>query len=286
MAKVLHSADNGFQPIPKTGSHRSTESWMGGIYARLLGAADIRVNGSREWDVQVEDERLWPRIALRGTLGLGEAYVDGWWDASRLDETFARLIKAKINNRIFNLPKRLGDAAAALGNLQRVARARRVGEVHYDLNTELYRAMLGERMVYSCAYWRNAATLDEAQEHKLELVCRKLELKPGMKVLDIGCGWGSFAKYAAENHDVAVVGITISRDLAILARRTCAGRDVVSRQQDSRELRGKCARIVSIGMLEHVGRKNYRLYMKIARRLLVEDGRFVLQTIGRNDSGS
>jgi len=286
MAKVLHPPENDFRPIPRTGSNLSIHSWLGGTYTRLLAAADIQVNGSRAWDMQVKNERVWARIACRGTLGLGEAYVDGWWDAPRLDEFFTRLIRAKTDRGIINFPKRVGDAITALGNLQGLPRSRRVGEVHYDLNYELYRAMLGERMAYTCGYWRTATSLDEAQEHKLELVCRKLELEPGMSVLDVGCGWGSFAKYAAENYRVNVVGITISRGQASLARRMCEGLEVEIRVQDYREIHGRFDRIVSLGMLEHVGRKNYRRYMEIIRSLLVDDGRFVLQTIGGNDSGS
>ena len=261
-------------------------SLLAPIYGRMLKGAGVEVNGSRAWDMQVTDPRVWRRLAMRGSLGLGEAYVDGWWDAARLDEFFSRVIYAKVAQRIANLPKRIVDGIAALGNLQRIHRSAEVGQVHYDLSNELYQAMLGERMVYTCGYWRDATTLDGAQENKLELVCRKLELEPGMRVLDVGCGWGSFAKYAAERHDVSVVGITISDEQATLARAMCRGLPVEIRVQDYREVRGKFDRIVSLGMIEHVGRKNYGLYMDIVRRLLADEGRFVLQTIGRNDSGS
>ena len=282
MGDTIRRSGKGGPPAAPAPPH----SLLAPIYGRMLKGAGVEVNGSRAWDMQVTDPRVWRRLAMRGSLGLGEAYVDGWWDAARLDEFFSRVIYAKVAQRIANLPKRIVDGIAALGNLQRIHRSAEVGQVHYDLSNELYQAMLGERMVYTCGYWRDATTLDGAQENKLELVCRKLEIEPGMRVLDVGCGWGSFAKYAAERHDVSVIGITISDEQATLARAMCRGLPVEIRVQDYREVRGKFDRIVSLGMIEHVGRKNYGLYMDIVRRLLADEGRFVLQTIGRNDSGS
>ncbi|MBO7942481.1 class I SAM-dependent methyltransferase, partial [Streptomyces sp. S9] len=116
-----------------------------------------------------------------------------------------------------------------------------VGERHYDLGNDLYRAMLGQRLVYSCGYWRdrNGAALrdlDAAQEAKLDLVCRKLGLKPGMRVLDIGCGWGEALKFAAERYGIVGVGVTVSHEQAEFARELCAGLPVEIRLQDYREL--------------------------------------------------
>ena len=282
MVDALRPSHGGFP----SGSQSVTSSILASIYARMLGNAGIKINGSRAWDMVVHDRRTWRRLAIHGSLGLGEAYVDGWWDARCLDEFFTRVIYSKLNQRIANMPKRLMGGIAMLGNLQKAHRATKVGEVHYDLSNDLYREMLGKRMVYSCGYWRDAKTLDEAQDHKLELVCRKLQLEPGMRVLDIGCGWGSFAKYAAQHHSVSVVGVTISEAQASLARKLCRGLPIEIRTEDYRDVQGKFDRIVSLGMLEHVGRKNYRLYMEVVRRLLVDDGLCVIQTIGLNDSGS
>ncbi|MDH7528362.1 MAG: cyclopropane fatty acyl phospholipid synthase, partial [Ignavibacteria bacterium] len=144
--------------------------------------------------------------------------------------------------------------------------------------------MLDKRMNYSCAYWKDATNLDEAQENKLELICKKLYLKPGMRVLDIGCGWGAFAKYAAEKYGVEVVGITVSKEQLKLAKELCDGLPVEIRLQDYREVNEKFDRIVSIGMFEHVGYKNYREYFKIAAKNLKDDGIFLLHTIGSNIS--
>jgi cyclopropane-fatty-acyl-phospholipid synthase len=284
MNNALHSAGNDFKP--STGPQPPRVNLLEAGYARMLATAGIRINGRRAWDMRITDARLWRRIALGGTLGLGDAYVDGWWDSPRLDEFFARLVRCRIDRHFWNLPKHILGFVAAIGNLQNVRRARRVGEQHYDLSNDLYRAMLGERMVYTCGYWRDAGTLDEAQEHKLELVCRKLMLEPGMRVLDIGCGWGSFARYAAERYGVEVVGVTISSEQAARAREACAGLPVDIRVQDYREVDGRYDRIVSLGMFEHVGRKNYRRYMQVVHERLVTDGIFVMQVIGLNGNGS
>ena len=286
MADVLQSTRRGYRAPTDSAGQAGAPTLLAAGYSRLLGGAGIRVNGARDSDMRVHDTRLWRRIALQGSLGLGDAYVDGWWDSPSLDEYFCHLIRCKVDRQIWNLPKRALGVVAALGNLQNVRRARAVGEIHYDLNNELYRAMLGERMVYTCAYWRNASTLDQAQEHKLELVCRKLALEPGMKVLDIGCGWGSFARFAAERYGAEVVGVTIAADQAALARELCAGLPVEIRVQDYREVEGSFDRVVSLGMFEHVGRKNYRRYMDLVRQRLTPDGIFVMQSIGLNGEGS
>ena len=115
-------------------------------------------------------------------------------------------------------------------------------------------------------------TLDQAQEAKLELICKKLALKPGMKVLDIGCGWGGFGKYAAEKYHVNVYGITVSREQVTFARKFCKGLPVEIELQDYRKLKEEFDRIVSIGMFEHVGSRNYRTYMNVVHRSLSSDG--------------
>jgi cyclopropane-fatty-acyl-phospholipid synthase len=139
-------------------------------------------------------------------------------------------------------------------------------------------------MVYSCAYWKNAGNLDDAQEAKLDLICRKLALQPGNRILDIGCGWGSFAKYAAERFGVEVVGITVSREQAGLAAELCRGLPVEIRLRDYRDVEGRFDHIVSVGMFEHVGYRNYRTYMETVHNCLKDDGLFLLQTIGNSHS--
>jgi len=254
----------------------------------LLGLADVRVNGDRPWDMRVADGRVFGRILREGTLGLGEAYVDGWWDAPKLDEFFHKVIAADLKRKVgLSWPLIKTVIRAAFLNLQSYRRAFEIGERHYDNGNDLYQAMLDKRMTYTCGYWSGkpkAGTLDEAQEAKLDLVCRKLGLKAGEHVLDIGCGWGSFAKFAAERYGARVTGITVSREQAELGREMCKGLPVELRLEDYREVRGKFDHVVSLGMFEHVGKKNYRAFMKIVDRCLAESGLFLLHTIGSKRS--
>lgn len=180
----------------------------------------------------------------------------------------------------------MGFLKAQLFNLQAVSRAFQVGEKHYDTGNDLFVAMLGPSMTYSCGYFKDTENLDEAEDAKLDLICRKLNLQPGQKVLDIGCGWGSFARHAAKNYGVKVVGVTVSKEQKKLAEELCAGLDVEFRLQDYREVNDKFDHIVSIGMIEHVGSKNYRTYMEVARKCLKDNGLFLLHTIGSLKSGS
>jgi cyclopropane-fatty-acyl-phospholipid synthase len=248
---------------------------------RLLKTADVLINGKRAWDIQVRDERFYARVLAHGSLGFGDSYVDGWWDCKRLDEMFFRIRRAHLEDVVYRRPSMLVPYLhAKLTNMQRKSRAFEVGEKHYDIGNDLYSSMLDKRLTYTCGYWRDAKTLDEAQEAKLDLVCRKLQLKPGMTVLDIGCGWGSFAKFAAERWGVSVVGVTVSKEQVALARELCKGLPVKILLQDYRDIHGQFDRIVSLGMIEHVGFKNYKTYMRVCHRCLKDDGLFLLHTIG------
>lgn len=247
----------------------------------LLSIAEIEINGSNPWDIQVHDDRFYKKVITEVELGLGESYMDGWWDVEKLDEMIYRIIRADLQNKVKrNLRIALQLAGFYLFNMQSRHRAFIIGERHYDLGNDLFQNMLDKRMNYSCAYWKNANNLDDAQENKLDLICKKLYLKPGMKILDIGCGWGAFGKYAAEKYGVEVVGITVSKEQVTLGKELCKGLPVELRLQDYRDINEKFDRIVSIGMIEHVGYKNYRTYFKVAERNLKDDGLFLLHTIG------
>jgi cyclopropane-fatty-acyl-phospholipid synthase len=252
----------------------------------LLSLADVEIEGVRAWDIRVHDDRFYERVMAEGSLGLGESYMDGWWDCDSLDEFFYRILRVDLEGKAKQRVRLLDLLKAKLVNLQRSSRAFEIGKSHYDIGNDLYRCMLDTRLIYSCAYWKDAATLDEAQEAKLDLVCRKLDLQPGMRVLDIGCGWGGTARFAAQHYRVEVVGITVSEEQVKVANELRGNLPVEIRLQDYRDLKGRFDRILSIGMFEHVGYKNYRTYMRVVREHLRKDGLFLLQTIGRNRSGT
>jgi cyclopropane-fatty-acyl-phospholipid synthase len=255
------------------------------ITEEISSFTGINVNGNEPWDIKVHNEQFHKRCVMQGSLGLGESYMDGWWDCERLDEFIFRLLNKEIDEKInINWKITLEILLARIINLQSKLKAFHVGEKHYDLGNDLFVNMLDKRMVYSCAYWKDAKILDEAQEAKLDLVCRKLGLQPGMKLLDIGCGWGSLLKYAAEKYKVKAVGITVSKEQARLGRELCIGLPIEIRLQDYRDLDEKFDCIASLGMAEHVGYKNYRSFMKTAHRCLSNDGSFLLHTIGANKS--
>lgn len=249
----------------------------------LLFLAGVKPNGKEPWDPQIHNEEFYIRVLNEGSLGLGESYMDGWWDCRQLDQFFDRIFVTDIENKVklnqWLWPKLL---LLRLFNHQSKKRALIVGQRHYDLGNDLFQVMLDRRMNYTCGYWHNAADLDMAQRNKLELSCQKLKLKSGMRVLDIGCGFGSFAKYAAENYGVSVVGITISKEQREYAQKNCAGLPVEIRFQDYRDIHERFDRIVSLGMFEHVGYLNYRSYMQKAADCLHDDGLFLLHTIGNN----
>jgi cyclopropane-fatty-acyl-phospholipid synthase len=251
---------------------------------QLLEGTDIRIGGERPWDVRVHDERFYRRVLAEASLGLGESYMDGWWDCDRIDEMMTRVLTAGLERRLMARVLALDVARAKLLNLQNRRRAFTIGERHYDIGNDLYERMLDSRMIYSCGYWRNTHTLDEAQEAKIDLAARKLDIRPGMRVLDIGCGWGGTARFFAERYGCEVVGVTVSKEQVAYAEERKDDLPVEIRLQDYREINETFDRIVSIGMFEHVGVKNYSTFMRTVRRLLKGDGLFLLHTIGGNTS--
>lgn len=250
------------------------------IVSSLLEGTGIRINGDNPYDIQVHDERFYRRVLTEGSLGLGESYMDCWWECEGLDEFFCRILLCHIDGRVKERKVFLNTLKSILLKSGSRRRSFRIGKSHYGIGNNLYLHMLGRWMVYSCGYWREAKTLDEAQEAKLDLVCRKLDLKEGMRILDIGCGWGALLGYAARRYGVTGVGVTVSGEQVKLGREAYKGFPVEIRLQDYREIEGKFDRIVSIGMFEHVGFRDYRTYMETVHRLLNDDGLFLLHTIG------
>jgi len=257
------------------------------ILDKLFGNADIRVNGDRPFDIQVHNEEFYQRVLRGGTLAFGESYMDGWWDCDALDELVTRVLRARLDTFLRRASQHRRQAIKSrLFNLQNTVRVHQVAAQHYDIGNDLYQAMLDTRLLYTCAYWKHARSLDEAQKAKLDLVCRKIGLMPGMTVLDLGCGFGSFAKFAAERYGAIVTGVNISREQIKLGRKLCAGLPVELVLDDYRNAIGTFDRVVSIGIMEHVGYKNYRTYMQTVNRTLHDDGIAFFHTIGSNVSYS
>lgn len=250
----------------------------------LLAAAGIAVGGGRPWDVQVHDDRLWSRVLRDGTLGAGESYMEGWWDAPALDQLIERTMRVDLSDQLRDNWRIVPQLVwSRLTNRQTLRRAFGSGQHHYDIGNDLYAAMLGETMLYTCAYWPPGVdSLDDAQRAKLELVCQKIGLRPGMRVLDLGCGWGGFAAYAAARYGVQVVGLTVSEEQVKWARDHHAHLPIDIRLDDYRHAQGRFDAVVSIGLMEHVGPKNYRGYMELVDRLLAPGGVAFVHTIAGN----
>jgi cyclopropane-fatty-acyl-phospholipid synthase len=256
----------------------------------LLRSADIEVGGERPWDIQIHDGHLYQRVLAEGSLGIGEAYMEGWWDAEQLDEFFARAIQAGLDRKVRTFSFLGQVLLSRLANLQNHRRARQVAQQHYDLSNRLYEAMLGPTMQYTCAYYGadgSLATLDEAQRAKLALIARKLYLEPGMRVLELGGGFGELARFLAAEHQCEVVSYNISRQQVEYARQLCQGLPVTIQLEDYREAAnesGQYDRVVSVGLMEHVGPKNYRGFFELASARLKPGGLALVHTIGGNVS--
>ncbi|MBX9586490.1 MAG: cyclopropane fatty acyl phospholipid synthase [Gammaproteobacteria bacterium] len=251
----------------------------------LLDIAGVKINGNNPWDIQVHNDNFYKRVLSNKELGLGESYMDKWWDCAQLDTLFDKLVSANIESKMrLSLHLKFNLLIARLFNQQTKMLSKKVALQHYDLSNELYSKMLDKRMIYSCAYWKNAETLDEAQEAKLDLICQKLQLEPGMTLLDVGCGWGGLARYAAEQYGVRVTGITLSQQQCDYAKEYCKDFDIQIRLLDYRDINQKYDRIVSVGMFEHVGHKNYHHFMKIIYDALDDHSLFLLHTIGNNET--
>lgn len=276
---MLHTADADIPLHTSRNDHPSPPAFL----SALASEAGIQFNGPAPWDVQVHDGQVYDRIFLEGSLGFGESYMEGLWDCEQLDVLFYRLLDADIDAKIekWGRLRLLGEILRhRLFNLQSTRRAFQVGEQHYDTGNDVFQNMLDPSMSYSCGYWKEATNLTQAQFDKLDLICRKLELKPGERLLEIGSGWGSLAHFAAKHYGVEVVGITVSKEQMQLAQERCEGLPVTFKLMDYRDLKGQYDKVASVGMFEHVGPKNYQTYFEIARQVLKKDGLFLLHTIG------
>ncbi|MGJ4789955.1 cyclopropane fatty acyl phospholipid synthase [Leptospira koniambonensis] len=255
-----------------------------GKVEELFAKAGVSFGGNADWDIQVKDDRLFEKIFSNGSLGLGEAYMNGWFECGRFDETVRRLLDKGIEKAAKTWGNFFLYIESIILNRQSKRRAFMIGERHYDLGNDLFELMLDKEMVYSCAYWKNTNSLDQAQENKMDLICRKLDLQPGMKVLDIGCGWGGLARHAAREYGAEVFGISVSKEQLALAEDRSKNLNIKYELMDYRDVKDNFDSILSVGQMEHVGYKNYRTYMEIVYKSLKEKGLFLLHTIGSNNS--
>ncbi len=255
------------------------------VVRELLESAGIRVNGNRAWDIRVKNKEFYKRVIRAKGLGLGESYMEGWWECERIDEFICRILRARLDEKvrgdIFYLLRFLPNI---LFNLQSLSRSRVIAERHYDLDNDLFFSFLDPYKQYSCAWFYNTRELNQAQINKLELIAKKMEIDQNDHLLDIGCGWGGLAKYMCETYGTKVTGVNISKEQLSYARQFCKGLDVEFIDSDYRLINGKYDKIVSVGMFEHVGHKNYRVFMSVVHRCLKDDGIFLLHTIGSNVS--
>lgn len=267
------------------GDRRLARSWLvppRRVVETFLASADVRLDGSRPWDIRVRDERFFARMLADGAIGVGEAYMDGWWESDALDELATRVFGARLEAKMPLSPGLvLSGLHARIADRQTRRRSHEVMRRHYDL-VDICEAFLDPFLQYSCAYFKDTASLNEAQEKKLDLICRKLQIAPGDRVLDLGCGKGGFAKFAASRYGCAVTGVNLSGAEVTYARALCAGLPVTIEHRDYRDVTGAYDRILVCGMIEHVGYKNYRSMMQKVHDLLAPGGIFLLHTIGDN----
>jgi cyclopropane-fatty-acyl-phospholipid synthase len=254
------------------------------IITGVLEQADIRVGGDRPWDLRIHHDRFFPR-AMRGSLGVGESYMDGDWDAGSLIEFFRKTMDAGLQmHPLLRINRVAKEVHARFRNLQTRRRSRAVAEEHYDLDHRMYAQFLGPWNQYTCCFFDGTDDLEEAEICKLEMICDKLEIESGDRVLDIGCGWGGFAKYAASTRGCSVVGISLSDEQIEYARDYTEGLPVEIHRMDYRDLPesplGTFDKVLICGMIEHVGYRNYRQLMKVVHTVLAQDGLFLLHTIG------
>ena len=253
------------------------------VVEEILSQVDIQINGKKEGDIQVYNDELYSQVLKDGSLGLGESYMEGFWDSNNLDVFIYKILRANLDTTLKpTWAMRWSVIKAKFFNNQTKKKSLKVINEHYQLGNDLFENMLDSYMTYSCGYWKNARNLEEAQIAKYDLIAQKLGLKKGMRVLDIGCGWGGFSKYISEKYDVEVVGITLSENQAMYARKMCENLNVEIRVQDYRDIFEKFDRVVEIGMFEHVGPKNYREFMQKVYDCLKDDGLLMLHTIGSN----
>lgn len=254
---------------------------------KLLNEAEIEINGNNQGDIHVHNPKLYSRVMAGGSLALGESYMDGWWDSDRLDVFFTKLLQSNIQDKVQSDPATiLAGLHARIFNSQQGNKAFEIGKRHYDMGNALFERMLGKTMAYSCAFFDGVKDLDHAQTNKINTSLNKLHAKPGMTLLDIGCGWGSIIHQAASTYKLDATGITVSHEQKEWSNRAIAADNLEGsarvKYQKWQDLPSdqQYDRIISIGAFEHFGYKNYKSFFEKVRSVLKDDGIFLLHTIG------
>jgi cyclopropane-fatty-acyl-phospholipid synthase len=247
----------------------------------LPGGRTQRFGAGAPVRLEIHDSAFFRRLATRGKLGLGESYTAGEWDTDDLVALFELLLRNADTAAARHSPtRRLVELRPRLQRRNGFVRSRRNIAYHYDLGNELFALMLDETMTYSCAVFESPGmSLADAQRAKFERLCRLLELGPDDHVLEIGCGWGGFARYAAERHGCRVTGITISRAQAALARERTQALPVEILEQDYRSVEGTFTKVVSIEMIEAIGADQFGTFFATIDRVLAPGGRAAVQSI-------
>eukprot|EP00928_Gymnodinium_smaydae_P010979 TRINITY_DN14121_c0_g5_i1.p1 TRINITY_DN14121_c0_g5~~TRINITY_DN14121_c0_g5_i1.p1 ORF type:complete len:417 (-),score=86.53 TRINITY_DN14121_c0_g5_i1:242-1492(-) len=249
--------------------------------------------------IEVVDSSAWYDIITKGNFGIAEGYMHGKLKVDPLPFFLSVLNGTSVGTRrkehadvlgwVMGLVALPTDLLGLVTNQQTKDRSRRVTEQHYDAGNDLYERMLGPSMSYTCAYWKGAENLDQAQENKFDLIRRKLELAPGMKVADLGMGWGTAAEHMHKQAGVNVTGVSLSKEQVKWAQQNLAKPGLQFIWSDFRDhcedpkYMGYYDRVYSIGMMEHVGYKNYQTFFKCIKNLLKPDGLAVVHTIGEPD---
>ena len=253
------------------------------IVTRFFKRAGIECDGSDPGDPQIRDPRFYRRVLFGGSVGLGDSYMEGWWECERIDLFIEKLLRSGVSDGVPRFDDWVLKLVSRIVDRQDRVRSLRVAKEHYDNSPEFYVGVLGEKakyIFYTCAFWKDPnESLEEAQLNKADMLCQKAGLKPGMTILDIGCGWGGFLAYAADTYGTEGIGLSISEPQIEYARQRYSDPRIDFRLQDYRDFKDKADAVVSICMIEHVGPRHHREYFQRAYDALAENGRFALQCI-------
>jgi cyclopropane-fatty-acyl-phospholipid synthase len=257
------------------------------IVEKAFASAGVAINGQNPCDISVKDDRFYRAVLQKGSLGLGESYMDGWWSCDDLEEMASRMIGSGLYKFSLRMPiYLLPNLRDNVFNQQSKEMSLRVADRHYAMGNEMFFGFLGKHKNYSCGYYSGTGDLDEAQRLKLDKVCKLLDLQPGDRLLDIGGGWCEFARYAATHYGCEVVSINITDEQIAFAREYCKGASVEVRKCDYRDITGRFNKIAVLAMLTHVGRKNYRKFLEIAHGALEPHGTLLIESVGGHKSHS